>query len=47
MKKLRERGIIVRHFSKPRIDQYLRISIGTDAEMDELIKALAEILHRW
>ena len=46
MKKLRERGIIVRHFSKPRIDQYLRISIGTDAEMDELIKALAEILHR-
>jgi len=46
MKKLRERGIIVRHFSKPRIDQYLRISIGTDAEMDELIKALAEILHQ-
>lgn len=44
MQKLRERGIIVRHFSKPRINQYLRISIGTDAEMDALIKALAEIL---
>ncbi|AQA18831.1 histidinol-phosphate transaminase [Halioglobus japonicus] len=41
---LRERGIVVRYFSKPRIDQFLRISIGTDEEMDELFAALAEIL---
>lgn len=42
---LKERNIYVRHFSKPeRIDNYLRISIGTDAEMERLIEALQEIL---
>ena len=41
---LRERGIIVRYFSKPLIDQYLRISIGTDEEMNALLGALEEIL---
>jgi histidinol-phosphate aminotransferase len=40
---LRERKIIVRYFNKPRIDQYLRITIGTDAENDALIAALQEI----
>ena len=42
--KLREKGIIVRHFNKPRIDNYLRISIGTDEEMEKLIAELAVIL---
>ncbi len=41
---LRERGIIVRHFKLPRIDQHLRISIGTDAECAALSQALREIL---
>lgn len=41
---LRERSIIVRHFKQPRIDQYLRISIGTKADCDALILALTEIL---
>ncbi|QKI88725.1 histidinol-phosphate transaminase [Thiomicrorhabdus xiamenensis] len=41
---LRERKIIVRYFNKPRIDQYLRITIGTDAENDALIAALKEII---
>lgn len=41
---LRERKIIVRYFNKPRIDQYLRITIGTDAENDALISALQEII---
>ncbi|MBN2646159.1 MAG: histidinol-phosphate transaminase [Thiotrichales bacterium] len=40
---LRERKILVRYFNKPRIDQYLRITIGTDAETQALIKALSEI----
>lgn len=40
---LRDRGILVRHFSKPRIEEYLRISVGTDEEMDTLIAALGEI----
>lgn len=40
---LRERGILVRHFDKPRIADFLRISIGTDAQCAALIKALREI----
>ena len=42
--RLREKEIFVRHFRLPRIDQHLRISIGTDAECDTLIDALKEIL---
>lgn len=38
--RLREKGILVRYFSKPRIDNYLRVSIGTDEEMDTFIKIL-------
>ena len=41
---LRERQIIVRHFKQPRINQHLRISIGTDQECAALITALREIL---
>ncbi|WP_193161710.1 histidinol-phosphate transaminase [Microbulbifer hainanensis] len=40
---LRERGILVRYFDKPRIGDYLRISIGTDAEMDQLLASCREI----
>lgn len=40
---LRDRGILVRYFDKPRIDNYLRITIGTDAEMESLCTALAEL----
>jgi len=43
-KGLRERGILVRHFKKPRIGEYLRISVGTDEEMDALVKACAELV---
>ena len=42
--RLRERAIIVRHFRLPRIEQYLRITVGTDAQCDALIEALAAIL---
>ncbi|MBQ3796764.1 MAG: histidinol-phosphate transaminase [Butyrivibrio sp.] len=41
---LRQNGIIVRRFDLPRIDEYLRISIGTDEEMDRLISVLKEFL---
>lgn len=42
---LRERNIIVRHFSKPeRISPFLRITIGTDEQSMALVRALAEIL---
>ena len=37
---LREQGILVRWFDRPRIGNYLRISVGTDDEMDALCAAL-------
>ena len=43
-KALRERSIIVRHFKLPRIDQFLRITVGTDGECQALVTALREIL---
>ena len=42
---LRQRGIIVRHFRLPRIDQHLRITVGNDAQCAALLAALGEILH--
>ncbi len=42
---LRERQIYVRYFNKERIDNYLRITIGTQEEMESLFKALEEILQ--
>ncbi len=41
---LKERHIYVRHWNKPRISQYLRITIGTSEEMDTFFAALADIL---
>lgn len=41
---LREKGILVRYFNKPRISQYLRITIGTQAEMECLIQELKTIV---
>lgn len=43
-KQLRDRSIIVRYFNKPNIDQFLRISIGTQEECDSLVAALQDIL---
>lgn len=41
---LRERGILVRYFKQPRIEQYLRITIGTQTQMEKFIKTVEEIL---
>jgi histidinol-phosphate aminotransferase len=41
---LRDRGIIVRHFKSPRIEEFLRITVGTDEQSNELVAALQEIL---
>ncbi|MDR5791968.1 histidinol-phosphate transaminase [Caballeronia sp. LZ008] len=41
---LKSKEIFVRHFKLPRIDQHLRISIGTPAECDALVAALTEIV---
>lgn len=44
LQKLREKGILVRHFDRPKIDEYLRVSIGRDREMDQFLLAVKEIL---
>ena len=41
---LREKHIYVRYFPKDRIDNHLRITIGTDEEMKKLIEFLTEYL---
>jgi len=41
---LREQNIIVRYFNKPRINEFLRISIGTDQQMDALLQALEKLI---
>ncbi len=43
-KQLRDKGVLVRYFAKPRIDDRLRISIGTEEEMDGLIAAVKELI---
>jgi histidinol-phosphate aminotransferase len=42
-KALRDQSIIVRHFKQARIDQFLRITVGTDGECQALVDALRRI----
>ncbi|QVR67377.1 histidinol-phosphate transaminase [Acinetobacter sp. BHS4] len=39
---LRDQGIIVRYFNKPRINQFLRITVGTDEQNERLVQTLKE-----
>ena len=41
---LRERGVLVRWWNRPDIRDWLRISVGTDEEMDALVQALCEMV---
>jgi histidinol-phosphate aminotransferase len=41
--RLRQKGILVRYFDKPKIDNFLRVTIGTDEEMNSFLAAVAEI----
>ena len=43
---LRNHNVIVRHFKQPRIDQYLRITIGTELQNDVLIEAVGRIFSQ-
>jgi histidinol-phosphate aminotransferase len=43
---LKEKGILVRYFNRPRIDNFLRISIGSDKDMDSLLSAVAETVSK-
>lgn len=44
-KRLKENGVLVRFFGKERIEDYLRITIGTDHEMDILLQELKKIIN--
>ncbi len=43
---LRERAVLVRHFNNPRAAPYLRITVGSEADIQRLVTAAAEILGR-
>lgn len=43
--KLREEGILTRYYSNPRIENFVRITIGTDEQMDEVIRVTKKILN--
>lgn len=44
--KLREEGILVRYYAQPRIDQYVRMTVGNDLQMAEVLNATNLILQR-
>ena len=41
--KLREHKILVRYFSAPRVNEFLRITIGTDEQMQRMIEVLKSV----
>lgn len=45
--KLKDHGVLVRHFSDPRIADAVRISIGTDEDMHQAAEKIREVLAEW
>ena len=43
-RKLRERGVIIRHWNRPELTEYNRITIGSREQMDILLRELEDIL---
>lgn len=42
--KLKDRGVLIRHFSDPRIAQYNRVTVGTDEEMEAFLEAVKAVM---
>ena len=42
-RELKARGILIRHWDKPRIGNWCRVTVGTDKEMDAFLKCVTEI----
>ena len=43
--KLKERGVLVRHFDNPRIEDYIRVTIGSDSQMRQFLDTVSAILN--
>jgi len=44
--RLKDENVLVRYFNKPRIDAYLRVTIGTDSDMQIFIKKTAQVIEK-
>ena len=42
-RKLRDRGILVRYFRQPRVESFIRVSVGKPTDTDALVRTLREI----
>ena len=43
---LKTKKVFIRYFNLPRIDNYVRITVGTDEEIDILLKEIKNYLGR-
>ena len=43
-RKLKDRGILIRHFSDPRIAQYNRVTVGTPEEMEAFVAGVKAVM---
>ena len=44
-RELKKRGVLVRHFSKPRIDDYVRVTIGTREQMEIFLRETEAVME--
>ncbi|NLL52814.1 MAG: histidinol-phosphate transaminase [Peptococcaceae bacterium] len=44
--RLKEQGVLVRYFKQPRIDNFLRVSIGTDQDMETFLQVIEAIVRQ-
>ena len=41
--RLKQRGILIRHWDRPRIENWCRVTVGTDAEMNAFLEQVAQL----
>ena len=46
-KELKNRGILVRYYKEPKLNKYLRITIGTEVQMEQVINTIKDIMKDW
>lgn len=45
-KRLKEKGVLVRHYTQPRISAYVRMTIGSDEQMQEVLSRIDSVLYK-